>query len=1235
MVADNKGGRDKNPHAVPWHIFLVFFLLIIGIAGAGIAFYLNQKSHIESDERQDLNVIAMLKVNQIENWLSERIGDGRLIQESRWVMDELRLFLVNPADQKKGDDIRRWLESVKDIYGYQNALLIDAAGRVLLSALPKGASIDPEGLDLIAAARRSGRVMLSELHRSLGSQVIYQDMVIPVLGSPFGPGAEAGAASVDLGAVLLRIDPYRFLYPLIQSWPRASESAETLLVKKEGNEVLYLNELRHRKNTALTLRLPIIKSDLPAALAVRGVSGVIEGMDYRGVPVLAALRPIPGTSWFMVAKVDKQELFSGLRNTGLAILAICLLLLVSSGSTVVILWLRQSRRTLRKEHEAELKRRALARHFDYLVRYANDILILADTNSRIVEVNDQAVRSFGYSREELLNLHLQDLRPKEQKADLARQMKQAVRHGGLIYETVHRRKDGSTFSAEVSARVIDVEGRAFYQHIIRDISERKRAQETLRESEERYRGLFENMAEGCAYCRMIFENDKPRDFVYLAVNAAFETLTGLKDVAGKRVTEVIPGIRETDPELLAAYGRVSLTGKPEKFEIMVAALKMWFSISVYSPEKGFFVEVFDIITKRKQAEEALRQSEYRLRRLYESGLIGVIYWNVRGQITAANDKFLEIVGYTRDDLENDRIDWANMTPPELRYLDDRSLVELRATGINAKPFEKEYIRKDGTRLPIIIAGAMLDEERFNGVAFVLDISERKRAEEAYRESMERYQRTLDNMLEGSQIIGFDMRYLYLNDAAARHGRLPKERLLGRTMMEVYPGIETTEMFAALQRCLDDRTPISMENKFTYADGTSGYFELSIQPAPDGVFILSIDITAHKLAEEALRKSQQQATLLAGLLERSSQPFAIGYPDGSLGIFNASFLDLVGYTKEEMKAIDWNRDLTPPEWHEIESAMLEDLLRKGLPVRYEKEYFRRDGSRVPIELLVHLARDEKGRPKHYFSFITDITERKRAEDAIRQLNAELEHRVLERTAELESANRELEAFSYSISHDLRTPLRAIDGFSRIVFEEYASALDPEARRLLGVIRSNTQHMGQLIDDLLDFSRLGHTEVHRARIDMTSMVRSVFEELLPPGEAGKTEFRVGSLPDAFSDPALIRQVWANLLSNAIKFSGKTEKRVVEVGGGTDGRENLYFVQDNGVGFDMRYNDKLFGVFQRLHTVEEFEGTGVGLAIIQRIIQRLGGRVWAQGRIGAGATFSFSLPLLKANDMEEQHG
>ena len=265
-------------------------------------------------------------------------------------------------------------------------------------------------------------------------------------------------------------------------------------------------------------------------------------------------------------------------------------------------------------------------------------------------------------------------------------------------------------------------------------------------------------------------------------------------------------------------------------------------------------------------------------------------------------------------------------------------------------------------------------------------------------------------------------------------------------------------------------------------------------------------------------------------------------------------------------------------------------------------------------------DAQGQPMYLLGIAEDITEHKRAQREIARLNETLERRA----RELEIANKELDSFTYSVSHDLRAPLRAINGFALMLAEDHAGHLDDEGTRLLGVVRTNAQRMGVLIDDLLAFSRIGRAAMNRVNVDMEALVAAVLREVDEPADTVMPPCRVGPLPAAVGDPALLKQVWSNLISNAVKYSSRNRAARIEVSGERIDGGCVYRVADNGAGFDMRYAEKLFGVFQRLHRAEEFPGTGVGLAIVQRIVVRHGGRVWAEGRINEGATFHFALPL-----------
>jgi PAS domain S-box-containing protein len=371
--------------------------------------------------------------------------------------------------------------------------------------------------------------------------------------------------------------------------------------------------------------------------------------------------------------------------------------------------------------------------------------------------------------------------------------------------------------------------------------------------------------------------------------------------------------------------------------------------------------------------------------------------------------------------------------------------------------------------------------------------------------------------------------------------------------------------------------------------------------------------------EAIRRREQSFRELADAMPQMVWTVSA---DGSTGYVNAQLIEYTGIAAHDVKAWSWGVGLHPDD---VEHCLQgwSAALRTGMPYNAQCRIRRASDGAYRWHLARAVpVRDPKGQVLQWFATCTDIDAQKRAEHDARQLNAQLERRVEERTEQLVAANKELEAFSYSVSHDLRAPLRAVDGFSRILLEDYNDKLDDEGRRVLNVIRNSSQEMARLIDDLLAFSRLGRSELSRVDIDMNALVQSVLDELRR--ELGALpEVDVRPLPGASGDASLLRQVWINLLTNAVKFSAKVDEPHIEVGGYPEGAEKVYYVKDNGAGFDMRYYDKLFGVFQRLHRTDEFSGTGVGLAIVQRVVSRHGGKVWAQGAVRRGATFFFTLP------------
>ena len=510
------------------------------------------------------------------------------------------------------------------------------------------------------------------------------------------------------------------------------------------------------------------------------------------------------------------------------------------------------------------------------------------------------------------------------------------------------------------------------------------------------------------------------------------------------------------------------------------------------------------------------------------------------------------------------------------------------------------------------------------------ISERVQAEENLRETEKQFRDFFENAADAIFVAEIDSKIIVdANLAASRLMQMPHEKIIGLHQSQLHPpefkAQSETTFELHQQTALQSNSTHPIENQVIRANGTCIPVEiLASNVTINGKHCLMgtfRDITERKFMEDAVFENEKRYRQLV-----ESSPYGIAvYQDGQFVYVNTAAIKLLGAGDvSELLGLPVLSVFHPRSRNEVINRIKLVAAGNAVPA-IEEIIIRLDGSHFDAEVIT-LSTIFNNKPAGQV-IVRDITDSKLAKAEIYKLNDELEQRVVDRTKELEAANKELESFSYSVSHDLRSPLRAMDGFANILLEDYGTVLDTEGNRLLSVIIKNANKMSQLIDDLLAFSRLGRQEIKKGIIDMHDMALSVYEELVTDAEKESIDFRLHDIPETNGDPALIRQVLLNLISNAIKYTSKKTDRIIEIRYTNVDDETIYSVTDNGAGFDMTQYDKMFGVFQRFHTPKDFEGIGIGLAIVQRIINRHKGHIWAKGEVGNGATFYFTLPVFKS--------
>jgi len=1243
---------------------VLFAVTIGGVVLVGVLYYFEQQHRVTSEAHEQLAVIADLKVRQIANWRRECFDLARKVQESPFVAPCVAEFLAEAAPANARSQLLAWMRSVQRNEHVNRVVLLDGRGEVRLVVPADESRIGELAGERARTASRTGQLVTSDLHRStvLPGELVNMDFFVPIIARPGEP---------PLAVVMLEILADKFLFPLVQSWPTASPTAETLLVRRDGDEVVFLNELRHRTNTALRLRSPMGMDSLPAAMAVRGQGGVVAGVDYRGQPVLAALARVPDSPWFMVAKVDQEEVYAPLRQQVRLTTAVVATVVVALTFGLVLLWRRRAERFLRRELAA-------AERVRHAVQRANDIILLADAEWRIVEANERAVQVYGYTMAELRQMRLPDLRSPAERPKFAEQFAALDKRNGMVLETEHQRRDGSVFFVEASVRGIAMDGRTVYQSIIRDITERKRAAAEIQRLTRLYATLSqvnqaivrvtsrEELAQEVGRVLVEFGRYKlawvgwhdaptgritpagwagtPREFVTNTRHSSTPSSehgcvcgTAIRENRSCVVNDLLnsPLVQARRAEIAATGLRAAVSlplhcggvpcgmitayaDEPNVFNDKEVALLEECALDV-----SFCLDHLQKETQRQEAERALRYERNLLGSLIAAMPDHVYFKDRDSRFLRINEAFARSAGLSSPEEAVGKTDFDLFREEHARqaHADEQRIV---ATGEPLVGIEEKETWPDGritwastTKVPMRDATGKL----LGLVGISRDITGQKQAEDQLRE----HQRLLGSVVETAPnllVLADEAGRIQLfNRACEQLTGYHQEEVLGQTIADLFlpaEWIPLVQQRFANPQAADLRVPHVNPWKTKAGELRTVEWRCAVVPGPDGagswVLGAGVDITDRLRTEEQLRRQ-------ASVINQSTDTVAITDLTGRITDVNEAQCRALGATREELigRNVVEVYSRGDPKIAAVQQEILAATLRQG-EWQGRATNLTADGKRILIEVRTWVLRDEEGQPIGLCGVGQDVTRQADLEDQLRQ-------------------SQKMEAVGHlagGVAHDFNNLLNVILGYSDLLMQR--GDWPASAHEQLRQIHQAGERAATLTRQLLAFSRKQILEpkvfeVGALVADMSKMLRRLIGENITLNVAAPAQPCYVT-----ADPGQLEQVIMNLSVNARDAmpQGGTLTIATRPLSASEshqpghpplppGEHVMLAVSDTGTGMTEEVKARLFEPF--FTTKEVGKGTGLGLATCHGIIKQSGGEIVADSEPGQGTVFKIYLPRVAA--------
>jgi PAS domain S-box-containing protein len=946
-----QGERPPTPVKHPFLNALIWLLALAVVVAVGGYLFLNyEQNQMRQQKENELKAVTELKVNEISNWRNERLADALYLTASGFFAAGLQEWMENKNELNYQIMINR-LKAYTAIYPYSDAKVVDLQGSILFG-LADNQYISPETLAQLNQAVQQQKPQLVDFHLDNQGQP-HLDLIAPVI-------LLTQESKTCIGAVIFGLDPQQYFYPLLASWPLPDRSAESLLVERQGDTVLFLNNLKYQSGSALHLTIPLTQMDVPAVLAVLGQQGVFQGKDYRGVEVISVIQPIPDTAWYMVTKIDKSEAFTAINYTSKLVI---ILIFVTLGVILIaglVLYQRMKRRQTEVLARLETEKSALLKHFEHLVKYANDMIFLFDADYHLVEANERALEKYEFTRLDLKALNLPDLVAPEAQKQHAADLLVSLKNKAQLYESVHRTKNGRSFPVEISARTIMVDDREYLQWIVRDISERKVLEIELDEYQNKIEHLNKVLRAIRNVNQLISRVKIPAELLRLASRELVETRgfegawlaliddkgaiqdfyesgwqgAPLNQIEAQNLLSWCECVRQSvqDGKLsvvreplegcrncLLAYRCTNLavlveplmyTGKTRGF--MAVSLE---KESLTEDDGHLLKEIaadLSFALNNLETEKQRRQLEQEARRYLDIASVMIMVLDASGCVKLANKKLLETLGYAENEIIGR--DWFALAIPDAEPVKAVFRQIMAGQIEQVENYTNPVRTRDGSLRTVSWHNAVIADPGGNitgAISSGEDISERLKSEEALKQSEAQFHALYENMDQGVVYKSSRGEVTSLNPAAQRILGLTPDQIKepGRIWQDLKTVHEDGSLFPIAEHPIEIALNSGQTVKNTIMGilppGASDYRWIIVDAAPQfkagesrpyRAFITFSDITSLKNSAEILRKKQE---FLDNVIENTPNPIWISDAAGTALRTNQALRDLFGVTDQEI------------------------------------------------------------------------------------------------------------------------------------------------------------------------------------------------------------------------------------------------------------------------------------------------------------------------------------------------